>query len=109
MAAPRRIVLGDLLENVTSELRAANERALAAGNAVMKFKECELELAIEAENQGKAGIKFWVLNVGGSLKRTESNTIKIKYTAIGDTVAETEQTEGPTSAPHRRGIPPAKE
>lgn len=48
----------------------------------MRFQECELEFAIEAEGSAGGGIQVYVLKLEGGLKRTETNTIKIKYTAL---------------------------
>lgn len=59
----------------------------------MRFEECELEFAIEVEQKAKGGIEVWLANLGGSLKRTEAHTLKVKYVALrdapspGDTVA----------------------
>ena len=77
-----RIQLSKLLDYIGTQIRDAHQKATEADKAVMKFQECELELAIEAEDQGEAGLKVWVLQLGGSSKRTESNTIKVKYTAL---------------------------
>jgi hypothetical protein len=78
-----RIPLGELLRYVSSEVRRVHQEAIAKGEPVMRFAECELELAIEAEGKAEAGLRVWVLKLGGGVKRTEANTIKVKYTALG--------------------------
>ena len=44
----KRIELSALLEHVTSELIKSHEHAQKRGTAVMQFKECEIEFAVEA-------------------------------------------------------------
>lgn len=72
----------------------------------MRFQECEIELAIEAEKEGEAGLKVWAMKLGGSLKKTESNTIKVKYIALGEGIvasATEKDSEFPPRKPNRRG------
>ncbi|MGX6998847.1 trypco2 family protein [Caballeronia sp. KNU42] len=77
-----RIPLADMLEAVNKQIRAAGVRAEHNKDAVMKFAECEFEFAIEAEKKGEAGIEVYVAKLGGSLTRTETNTVKIKYISL---------------------------
>jgi len=92
-----RIPLSDVVAHVTEELRKAHARSVAQGNAVMQFEECELEFAVEAEKSANGGIKVWLLNLGGGAKKTDSNTVKIKYVKIPGTVVQAVQLtdEGP--------------
>ncbi len=76
------IPLADLLANVAEELLKAQKTAQARGEAVMQFEECEVEFAIKAEVDGKAGVKLYVVNIGGGVKRTEANTIRVKFKSI---------------------------
>lgn len=104
-----RIPLAELLGYIASELREAHEKAIAGGKPVMKFQECELEFAIEAEGKKGGGLQVWVLKLEGGMKRTESNIIKIKYTALdgpasgGSVVAEVKGAEGSLTKPKRQG------
>jgi hypothetical protein len=100
-----RIPLGELLNHITAEIRDIHHKAMAHGDPVMKFKECEFEFAIEAEDKAEGGFHVWVLKLGGGMKRTESNTIKIKYGALADheMVALVEGPEGKHSKPKRHG------
>jgi len=103
--AQDRIPLGELLEYIAGEIRDIHRKAIAHGEPVMKFKECEFEFAIEAESKAEGGFHVWVLNLGGGVKRTESNTIKIKYSALGDheMVAQVEAAAGTRPKPKRQG------
>ncbi len=80
-----KIPLSDVLAHISDELWAANERARKRGRGTMQFTECEIEFAIETEGKGAAGIKIYVVNLGGELKRSETNTIKLKFSSIPGT------------------------
>jgi hypothetical protein len=84
-----RIPLAEILGFISSELRAAHDRAMREGRPVMRFQECELEFAIEAEGSAGGGIQVYVLKLEAGVKRTETNTIKIKYTALDPAVPRT--------------------
>jgi copper(I)-binding protein len=103
--AQDRIPLSELLAHITTEIRDIHEKAMAHGDPVMKFKECECEFAIEAEDKAGGGFHVWVLKLGGGRKRTESNTIKIKYSALEgrEMVAPVEAPEGARPQPKRHG------
>ncbi|WP_321905762.1 trypco2 family protein [Paraburkholderia tropica] len=78
----KRIPLSQVLQKISLEMREADSKAREGGKAVMRFAECELEFAIELEAKGKAGVEVWIARLGGSIKRTEANTLRIKYVAL---------------------------
>ena len=79
------IPLGQLLDVVSREIRDADERARQNGiEPTMRFTECEIDCAIDVEHKEDGSIDIWVLKLGGDAKRTEKNTIKVKYTSIPD-------------------------
>lgn len=98
----QRIPLSDLVAHITDELKKAHDRSKEQGQAVMQFEECEIEFAVEAEKSAEGGIKIWVVNLGGGAKKTDSNTVKIKYTKIPGEVIQAvqhpkdEEEEGPS-------------
>jgi hypothetical protein len=77
-----KIPLSQLLGHISDELWKANDRALQSGRASMQFTECEVEFAFEAENMGETGVELYVLNIGGEIRKGETNTIKVKFGAI---------------------------
>lgn len=83
-----QIALSDVLDHISNELLQADSRARQRGKATMQFAECELEFAVNLEKSGKAGIKVWVLNLGGGIKKTESNIVRIKFSSIEDQVIQ---------------------
>lgn len=64
----------------------------------MQFAECELEMAIEVEKNGSGGINVWVVQLGGGAKKTDSNTIRVTFKAIPETVMAFVQ-DSPLDAP----------
>lgn len=79
---PEKIALSDVLSLVRHELLQADEKAKAAGFGVMQFEECEVEFAVEVEKSGTAGFAIHFLTLGGSLKKSEQNTIRVKFKAL---------------------------
>ena len=76
------IPLSEVLEEISAELKKAAENANSSGSATMQFEECEIEFAVKVEKDAKGGLKVWMLNLGGSIKKSDSNTIKIKFKKI---------------------------
>jgi hypothetical protein len=64
----------------------------------MQFGECEIEFAIETEKSGSGGVQVWVLELGGEVKRSEVNTIRIKFTSNPERVV-TAPARAPGAAP----------
>jgi Trypsin-co-occurring domain 2 len=81
--AQERISIAELLAYVSDELRELQQAAAKTGNTpFMRFQECELELAVEAEKSVNGELKVYLLKLGGSAKKAESHTIKVKMTAL---------------------------
>jgi hypothetical protein len=77
-----KIRLSELLEHISEELITANEKAGKRGTATMQFHECEIEFAVETEKEGGGGVRLWVLDLKGGAKKTDSNTVRIKFSSI---------------------------
>ena len=77
----KKMPLSEVLANITDELIKADENAKKRGFAAMQFVECEIEFAIEAEKEADGGVRVWVLELGGKAKRSEVNTIRVKFSA----------------------------
>ncbi|MBV9328334.1 MAG: hypothetical protein JO352_31850 [Chloroflexi bacterium] len=78
---PNRRQLQDLLSEVTTDLREAEQKA-DNSRAIMKFSECELDMAVDWEVSAEGKTTIWVVEAKGGLKRSESNTIKVKFQAL---------------------------
>jgi Trypsin-co-occurring domain 2 len=107
---PVQIPLADLLSHITDQLVLADTAARARGKATMQFEECELEFAVKIEGDAKAGIKVWVLELGGGVKKSDSNTIRVKFKSIpGQPIqAAHTATTAPGPSLERRGQPKKK-
>jgi Trypsin-co-occurring domain 2 len=80
----QKIALSECIKAVTDELLAAQTQAANSPNSlIMQFNECELELAFEIEGKVEGGISFPIpsfgIKVGGDIKKTNSNTIRVKF------------------------------
>lgn len=72
----------------------------------MSFSECEIDCAIDVEVKAGGGFHVWVLNLDAGGKRTEKNTIKVKYAALPEVryVAAIAQPENAPSRQPRRNV-----
>jgi hypothetical protein len=77
-----RIPLSEVLQNIAEELIQAQNRAIERGIAVMQFAECEAEFAVKADYEGGGKVKIYVAELGSEIKKSESNVVRIKFTAI---------------------------
>jgi Trypsin-co-occurring domain 2 len=96
---PQEIRLADLLANITDQLLEADEKSRASGKATMRFDECELEFAVKIEGDAKAGINIWVLKLGGGVKKTDENTIRIKFKSLEGRTVQAAHLETNTPGP----------
>lgn len=80
--AVNRIELADLIDYVAQQLTEADQRAGGRSGRIMSFTECELELAVSVEREAGAGIKVWLLELGGSQTKANSHVIRVKCSAL---------------------------
>jgi len=78
------------LANVIEDLRGELLYALAKGQgSELQFRlkpiDLELKLAVTAGSDGKAGVKFWVIELGGGGKyeQASTHTLKLVLEPIG--------------------------
>lgn len=106
--AESKIALATVLREVRNAIRQAHEDAMAEAAKdptkmpVMRFKECEVEFALDVEMEVGGGIKLWVLKLGAGRTRTESNTIKITYDAHGDVMVAKGLSDDPNLSSAKR-------
>jgi hypothetical protein len=85
-AVPTKIVkkmeLSRVLEMVRAELIKANDAAFASKDPIMVFDECELEFAVSLEEELNVGFKVYFVQLGGKQKKSDTNTVTIKYKAL---------------------------
>jgi hypothetical protein len=80
--AESKFELASFIDQVAQQLLAAEAKARGRGDHVMQFEECELEMAVSIDKDGRAGIKVWVLELGAGAKKTDANTIRVKFKRI---------------------------
>ena len=85
--------LSDLITLVSNELREAqleatqqrvdqSEAPVMSETPVMKFKECQLEMAVEVATTGSGEVSIHVFTLGGERTKTNTNTISITFEAL---------------------------
>jgi len=77
-----KIQLSEMLDHISLELLEASKKAKARGQATMQFSECEIEFAVETTKEAGGGIKVWISELKAGAKKTDSNTVRIKFGAI---------------------------
>jgi hypothetical protein len=79
------ILLAELIDEVTSQLRSAARRAENKEH-VMQFAECEIEVGFDVERKTGGKLDLKLVSLGHDRTKTESNTIKIKFVSIDEKV-----------------------
>ena len=87
MAKNEPLSLSGLVEHVASELRTIKAKKPSAGQEVITLSGCEIELSAAATLEGSAGIKFYIVELGGKGSKTASHKIKLTFTAASGIVA----------------------
>ena len=91
--------LAEMLAQLSQQLSKADSAARARGDAVLQLEECEVQLAVNMEGGGSAGIKFWVIELGANAKTENSNTITVKFKPIPGQSIQAGQVSTDTDAP----------
>lgn len=79
-----KIQLSEMLDHISLELLEAQKKAEQRGQATMQFSECEMEFAVETTKEAGGGIKVWISELKAGAKKTDSNTVRIKFGNIPD-------------------------
>ena len=77
------VSLTELVQDVARQLRELKKQQPPPGEAVIGFKECEVELSVGATVEVGGGIKFWVLEVSGKGSTSATHKIKLTFSALG--------------------------
>jgi Trypsin-co-occurring domain 2 len=75
--------LADLIEALGAQLREAEMRAKAAGDPLLRLKECTVEMAVDWRRDGQGGIEFWVIKLGGQISKQTSQTLTVTLDPTG--------------------------
>lgn len=73
--------LAEMIQVLRSELEKAQTQSEGAGIVFRTEKvELELKVAVTGTINGKGGVKFWVINAGGGLEKSNAATHTFKLT-----------------------------
>jgi hypothetical protein len=73
--------LAEMIQVLRSELEKAQTQSEGTGIVFRTEKvELELNVAVEGTIKGDGGVKFWVINAGGSLEKSNTATHIFKLT-----------------------------
>lgn len=94
-----KVELSDLVAYVSTQLTKASDDAKGRGEPVMEFDGCTLEMSVAVTSEAQAGIKVYVVTLGGDISKAETQTITATFKSIPgqEVVAETGQGEGKTA------------
>ena len=92
------IELADLVDYVASQLAEAEARASKRASRIIALQECQLEMAVTVKREGKAGIRVYVLELGGGGSAEQLHRISAKFRPAGEHVFETEEDSGSSAA-----------
>ena len=80
------IGLGDLIETVADEIRAAQKKS-EAKKAVLALEGCELELKVTVSAEGGGGFKIWFIDLSTKGSAERASTITLRFGSAGETPA----------------------
>ncbi len=68
------------LQQVLAQIRKdllASEKSVGKDEALLKVKSVEVDLTVVTKKEGSAGVKLWVVNIGGKYDKELTHTIKV--------------------------------
>ncbi|MFE3001999.1 trypco2 family protein [Nocardia sp. NPDC059246] len=71
------IELSDMIRYLKSELTAA--QADSGDGFKLTLDECAIELNIAVKDEGKAGIKAYVVTIGGGISSAQTHKVRAKF------------------------------
>jgi hypothetical protein len=92
MAEP--IELGELVDYVASQLVEAEAKGAKRSRRILELEDVELELSVTFQKRGKAGIKAYVVELGGGVDVGRTHRIKVAFKPYGDKAAVFEAGDG---------------
>jgi hypothetical protein len=94
-----KIKLSEMLDQISLELLEAQKKAVERGQPTMQFSECEIEFAVETAKEAGGGIKVWIAELKAGAKKTDSNTVRIKFGNIPDSPIQAAHMQSTSSGP----------
>tara|TARA_R110000824_G_scaffold114351_1_gene264810 strand:- start:649 stop:969 length:321 start_codon:yes stop_codon:yes gene_type:complete len=96
--------ISDLILALSSGIREAAEKSAAeSNNPVVQLAGCEVELTVTAKLDGKAGVKFWLIDVGGGKSSENVSRIKLQFVPPkGVTIQAVQASKDKNGPQHKR-------
>jgi hypothetical protein len=91
---PETIELADLIDYIAEQLLEAEARGAKRSERVLELGDVELELTVAFEKKAGAGIKIYVIDLGGGVASSHTHRIKTTFKPAGLTVFETDDGRG---------------
>mgnify|MGYP003627968149 CR=1 FL=1 len=83
------IEISEIITSLTKGIRhAAAESKKNAHEPIIQLSGCEIELAVTAKAEGKAGLKFWLLDAGASVAGEKVSKITLKFEPTSSTATQ---------------------
>ena len=98
--------LAEMIQVLRSELEKAQTLSEGAGIVFRTDKvELELKVAVEGTIKGEGGVKFWVINAGGALEKSNAatHTFKLTLTPLDPETGERVDVSKPAKRPAPNG------
>lgn len=99
------IELADLVDYVASQLAEAEGRASKRASRIIALQECQLEMTVTVKREGKAGIRVYVVELGGGGSSEHLHRISAKFRPVGEHIFDTaEDSESSASEYHGKRV-----
>ncbi|WP_290497054.1 trypco2 family protein [Hyphomonas sp. UBA4494] len=74
------IEISEIITSLTQGIRHAAATSKKSGfDPIIQLSNCEIELAVTAKAEGKAGLKFWLLDAGTSVAGEKVSKIILRF------------------------------
>lgn len=78
----REIGIYELVKGIREEVKKISDDPEIKQNPLFNLKNLELELNVAISAASEAGIKFFIVSLGGEYKKEQVNTIKLTFEPV---------------------------
>ncbi len=77
-----RADLSEMIVYVADQLRQASAKSTAHGNAIMQLSQCDVELTVEVDKNGSAGVQVWVVDINAGASKNVTHKVTVTFIPI---------------------------
>lgn len=99
--ADKGVAISDLIVAVSDGIRDAKQKSKDK-EAVLQLSQCEIELAVNVSVEGKAGLRFWIIEAGAGGATETASRIKLSFSSTGDSTVFVSEGDNPGKIPNRQ-------